>query len=132
MTFGQALKATYAGSIAFLVACPLLALFPVLFEVLQHAIEVHIGMYDSIAVAKAVEHDPLRMGLGILIPAAFAFAVLPSAMAWHGVLAAAIGGALVAWIARRRLGGHTGDVFGAAEQVAECAVLLALSAVAAT
>lgn len=66
MTFWQALKTTYSGSIAFLIACPLLALFPVVFEVLQHVVEVHIGMYDSIASAKALEHDPLRMGFGML------------------------------------------------------------------
>lgn len=70
MTFWQSLKATYGGSIAFLVACPLLALFPVVFELVQHGIEVHIGMYDSIAAAKAVEHDPLRMGFGLLKVAA--------------------------------------------------------------
>ncbi len=66
MTFWTALKATYSGSIAFLIACPLLALIPVAFELLQHAIEVHIGMYDSIAAAKAVENHPLRMAFGVL------------------------------------------------------------------
>lgn len=66
MTFWQAWKATYGGGTAFLVACPLLALFPVVFELLQHAIEVHVGMYDSIAAAKAVEHHPLRMAFGML------------------------------------------------------------------
>jgi hypothetical protein len=66
MTFWQGLKATYRSSIAFLIACPLLALVPVAFELLQHAIEVHIGMYDSIAAAKATEHHPLRMSFGML------------------------------------------------------------------
>lgn len=66
MTFWQAWKTTYGGGTAFLFACPLLALFPVAFELLQHGIEVHIGMYDSIAAAKAVEHHPLRMGFGML------------------------------------------------------------------
>ncbi|MEG3082761.1 hypothetical protein U1707_03840 [Sphingomonas sp. PB2P12] len=55
---------------AFLVACPLLALIPVVFELMQHAAEVHIGMYGSIAAAKAVEHHPLRMGFGMLKVAA--------------------------------------------------------------
>ncbi|MDQ2103012.1 adenosylcobinamide-GDP ribazoletransferase [Azospirillum sp. C340-1] len=34
----------------------------------------------------------------------------------------------MAWQARRQIGGHTGDVFGAAQQVAEAAVLLTLAA----
>jgi hypothetical protein len=66
MTFWQASKATYSGSMAFLIACPLLALVPVAFEFLQHIIEVHIGFYDSIATAKATEHSPLRMAFGLL------------------------------------------------------------------
>ncbi len=66
MTFWQACKATYSGSIAFMIACPLLALIPVGFELLQHAAEVHIGMYDSIAAAKANEHHPLRMAFGMV------------------------------------------------------------------
>lgn len=66
MTFWTALKATYGGSLAFLIACPLLALIPVVFELLQHAVEAHIGMYDSIAAAKAAEHHPLRMAFGML------------------------------------------------------------------
>ena len=70
MTFWQAFKATYSGSVAFLLACPLLALVPIVFELIQHAVEVHIGMYDSIASAKAVEHHPLRMGFGMLKVAA--------------------------------------------------------------
>ena len=40
----------------------------------------------------------------------------------------ALAGGLVAALARRQIGGHTGDVFGAAQQVAEAAVLLALAA----
>lgn len=70
MTFWQAFKGTYSGGTAFLIACPLLALIPIAFELLQHAIEVHIGMYDSIAAAKATEHHPLRMAFGMLKVAA--------------------------------------------------------------
>ena len=66
MTFFQALRQTYGGSIAFLIACPLLALVPVFFEVVQHIVEVKIVMYQSIAMAKAVEHDPRRMGFGMI------------------------------------------------------------------
>lgn len=49
----------------------------------------------------------------------------------HG-LAALVLAALVAWavagLARRRIGGHTGDVLGAAQQLAEVAVLCAAAA----
>ena len=66
MTFWKGLRTSYGGSLAFLAACPLLALVPVVFELLQHVAEVHIGMYDSIAAAKALEHHPLRMALGMV------------------------------------------------------------------
>ncbi|MGP7796245.1 hypothetical protein [Sphingomonas sp. CLY1604] len=65
MTFLHAYRDAYRGSIAFLVACPLLALIPVAFELLQHVAEVRIGMYDSIAAAKATEHHPVRMAFGM-------------------------------------------------------------------
>jgi hypothetical protein len=57
MTFWKGLRTSYGGSLAFLAACPLLALVPVVFELLQHVAEVHIGMYDSIAAAKAFLFD---------------------------------------------------------------------------
>jgi adenosylcobinamide-GDP ribazoletransferase len=40
------------------------------------------------------------------------------------IVCAAAAGAIVGWLARRRLGGQTGDVLGAAQQLAETAVLL--------
>lgn len=66
MTFAKAFADTYRFSIAFLLACPLLALVPVAFEMLQHVAEVHIGMYDSIAAAKATEQNPLRLAFGMV------------------------------------------------------------------
>lgn len=44
--------------------------------------------------------------------------------------AAAVAGSAVALLARRRIGGYTGDVLGAVQQAAETAFLLAASAVA--
>ncbi|MFA6123932.1 hypothetical protein [Sphingomonas sp.] len=70
MTFWKAFKETYRGSIAFMIACPLLTMVPVVFEILQHIIEVKIGLYASVAAAKALEHDPWRMGFGMLKVAA--------------------------------------------------------------
>lgn len=70
MTFWKALKETYGGSIAFLIACPLLALVPFVFEMVQHVIEVRIGLYGSAAAAQALQYDPLRMSFGLLKTAA--------------------------------------------------------------
>lgn len=50
---------------------------------------------------------------------------------WAGLaaaLAAALGAGWIAWLARRKLGGQTGDVLGAAQQLAEIGALAALSA----
>jgi adenosylcobinamide-GDP ribazoletransferase len=47
----------------------------------------------------------------------------------HGaaaLLGAGLAGAAMAWLARRQVGGYTGDVLGATEQAAECAALVAL------
>jgi hypothetical protein len=66
MTFWQGLTFTYRESLAFVVACPLLALVPVLFELIQHIVEVRIGMYDSPELAVATEDHPLRMTFGLL------------------------------------------------------------------
>lgn len=74
MTFLQGLKFAYRESWAFMLACPLLFLVPVLAELLQHVIEMQIGMYDSIEAAQAADADPQRMlfgfikTLGMLLP----------------------------------------------------------------
>jgi adenosylcobinamide-GDP ribazoletransferase len=39
-----------------------------------------------------------------------------------------IGAAVTAWLARRKIGGQTGDVLGAVEQVSETLVLLVTAA----
>jgi adenosylcobinamide-GDP ribazoletransferase len=68
----------------------------------------------------------------LVLAAAFAAAVAVLAagiVAWlWPTLAAAAALAAVAWLARRQIGGQTGDVLGAAQQVAEIAMLLALVA----
>jgi len=64
--FWQAIKQSYRGSFAFLLACPLLALVPVAFELVQHMVEVHIGLYDSVEAAKALDGSPIRLAFGFL------------------------------------------------------------------
>lgn len=66
MTFWSGLKFAYRESWAFVIACPLLALVPVLGEILQHAVEMHIGMYDSLDAATAADGDPMRMAFGFI------------------------------------------------------------------
>ena len=70
--------------------------------------------------------DAAVWGMGLLL--AVAVAVIAAPGGWFQCLiAAALGAALVAWFARRNLGGYTGDVLGAGQQVAE---LLALAMIA--
>ena len=64
---------------------------------------------------------------GLALGAAIALAVLPAPWALGAVGLAALAGLGVASVARRLLGGYTGDVFGAASVVAECLVLTLLS-----
>ena len=54
---------------------------PVAFELLQHVVEVRIGMYDSLAAAQAVEDSPMRTAFGLLkvasLPAYWVMRFLP-------------------------------------------------------
>ncbi len=66
MTFWHTLKASYSGSIAFLLACPALFAVPILLEILQHVIEVHRGMYASLDGAMLADTDPVRLLFGLI------------------------------------------------------------------
>lgn len=56
----------YRGSWRYALACPLLFAVPVAIELVQHAAELHTGMYDSVATMEAVGGYPLRMALAIV------------------------------------------------------------------
>ena len=58
---------------------------------------------------------------------ALALIVLPVGAALVAVAACCAGAGLVAGIARAKIGGQTGDILGAAQQLAEIAALLALA-----
>ena len=68
-------------------------------------------------------------GLAVTVAGATALLVagllLPPGVALTALLAGAAAAALIAGLACRRLGGHTGDVLGTAQQVTEVAVLAA-------
>jgi adenosylcobinamide-GDP ribazoletransferase len=69
-----------------------------------------------------------RAALGLALAASVAFALLPAGPAlWAcaGGLAAAL---MLAWLARRQIGGYTGDVLGATSVLGECVVLGLLAA----
>lgn len=78
------------------------------------------------AAGKPAAFDVLA---GILLSVLLALAVLDFAGAVAIFLAAAVAACAVAALARRRLGGYTGDVLGALQQLSEIAALLTLAAV---
>ncbi len=71
----------------------------------------------------------LDAALAVAIAAALALLGLGPAAALALVAAAAVAACTVAMLARRRLGGYTGDSLGAVQQAADIAGLLALAAV---
>jgi adenosylcobinamide-GDP ribazoletransferase len=66
--------------------------------------------------------------VAIAIALIVALLVLSWANTFWAALVTALSALAMAWLAKRQIGGQTGDVLGAAEQVAETAVLLLLSA----
>lgn len=64
-------------------------------------------------------------GIGATLALLIAAAALPAGTAFAACAAALLATLGVAWLAWRQIGGQTGDVLGATEQVAEIAVLLA-------
>lgn len=79
---------------------------------------------EGLAVTSGRPH-PLRAAAGALIGAAIALALLPSGLAMVALLVASGAALGIGWLARRQIGGLTGDVLGAMQQAAEVAFLLA-------
>ncbi len=72
-----------------------------------------------------------QMGLALAAVIGIALPAWAGLSLWHGVLAcavAALAALIVVSIARRHIGGHTGDVAGASQQASEIGFLLALLA----
>jgi len=70
----------------------------------------------------------VAVGAGLLLAAGIAFGLLPWPAALAAALASSAAGLATAWLANRQLGGLTGDVLGAVQQLAEVAFLLAVVA----
>ncbi|MDE2378822.1 adenosylcobinamide-GDP ribazoletransferase [Bradyrhizobium sp.] len=78
--------------------------------------------------AQAGRPPAATAAVAALVALVIAGIVLPWTQALGSALAAGAGALAVALLAQRQIGGQTGDVLGAAEQVAEIAVLLFLTA----
>jgi adenosylcobinamide-GDP ribazoletransferase len=74
------------------------------------------------------ERDPVRTGLGPAVAVAVAFVLLPGKLAGGAVVASGLAALALGGLARRQIGGYTGDVLGAGAVTAECAVLTLLAA----
>jgi adenosylcobinamide-GDP ribazoletransferase len=72
--------------------------------------------------------EPVSAATAVAIAVAIALLCLPAKTALLAVMVTAAAAAAVAVLAWRQIGGVTGDVFGAVEQVAEAAVLVMLAA----
>ena len=91
---------------------------------------VMVGLPQARAVglaAQAGRPHPLRAAAATLIAALAAVALLGQA-APGALLAGAAGALAVALLARRQIGGYTGDVLGAVQQLAEIGVLFGAAA----
>lgn len=71
-----------------------------------------------------------QVAVAWILAAGIAFIVLRPVSAVVVLAAAAGAAAVMAWIGRRTLGGHTGDILGASQQLAEIAALAAVVAAA--
>ncbi len=79
--------------------------------------------------ATAGRPDTNAMFTAIALAAVLAFALLGFGGGLAAVVAAGVAAFAVAWFAKRQIGGHTGDVLGTVQQIAEIAVLLSTAAV---
>lgn len=78
MTFGQGFVFIHRQSWAFLLACPLIALIPIVAEFVQHVVEMQAGMYAGPDGARAAEMDPGRMAFGFIKTLAISLIAYPA------------------------------------------------------
>jgi adenosylcobinamide-GDP ribazoletransferase len=83
---------------------------------------------DGLA-AGAGRPESAQVGVALGLGAAIALILLGFGAAIAALVLAGLAAAAMAWLARAQLGGYTGDVLGAIEQVGEVAVLLAAAAI---
>ena len=91
------------------------------------AVAMPYARADGLAVSAGRPDSGIALTACVLA-AVIAFAALPAATAMVAAFVTAAAAASVAALAQRQIGGQTGDVLGAVEQVCEVAVLLTLAA----
>ena len=91
------------------------------------ALAMPLARSDGLGKA-AGQPEPADVAIALALASAITFACLPLASALGAIMIAGLGGAAMAVIAWRQIGGVTGDVYGAAEQVIEVCVLLLMAA----
>jgi adenosylcobinamide-GDP ribazoletransferase len=79
--------------------------------------------------AEAGRPEPTQIALAVLIALVTALLTVGFWGAMSALVAALIAAALVGFLAQQKIGGQTGDVLGAAQVLAEIAVLAAIAAV---
>ena len=84
--------------------------------------------------AGAPSRSSFAIGIALAIVLSGALVIETSGLArWlSGVAAAILGACAMTWIANRQIGGQTGDIAGASQQIAEIAFLLALASALST
>jgi len=78
--------------------------------------------------ASAGRPETASVVAAVIVAAAIALLCLPAKAALLAIAVTVAGAAAIALLAWRQIAGVTGDVFGAAEQIAETAVLVMLAA----
>ncbi len=78
--------------------------------------------------ASAGRPGGLNLGLALIIAIPAALIALGPGAGAAALIAGAVGAGAVGWLARRQIGGHTGDVLGAGQQGAETLALVTLAA----
>ena len=91
------------------------------------AMSLDYARKDGLA-ANAGRPDPATAAMAGAFAVVIALLALPWSSAFCAALAALASAIGMAWLARRQIGGQTGDVLGAAEQIGETAILVLLAA----
>jgi adenosylcobinamide-GDP ribazoletransferase len=83
---------------------------------------------DGGLARSAGQPDPVIAATAVILAFVIALLSLSWANAFWAAILAALSAAAMAWLAKRQIGGQTGDVLGATEQIGETAILVLLAA----
>jgi len=120
-----ALLVGFSARLSALASLPVAAIVPAL--VVAHAANMPFAREDGLGKS-AGRPDIASAVTAVVIAVVMALLCLPAKAALLAVVVTIAAAAAMAALAWRQIGGVTGDVFGAAEQVVEAAVLIMLAA----